>query len=297
MFNGATTLITPVVFFKVVLMLNSFIIVFREGFESILLVAVILSYLRKSGQKWLTPAVYVALILGLSASAALGYVLRNGVEDSVLESTFGATIGSSISSFLGNESLREGILGIVAMVMVGSLVIYMWRTGPKLQQRMRTRLGAVSSRGSRIAAIAGVFIFTFLMITREGMETALMLLQVHGSEMLGGALLGLFAAGGFAWSWAKFGHLINVKRFFQVTGIFLLLFMLQVGIYSLHEFSEAGLLPNSEALHAATEKFSPDGLYGKWFSVVMISVCALWLLGGRLKDRLKPAQPGALSLG
>jgi high-affinity iron transporter len=278
-------------------MLNSFIIVFREGFESILLVAVILSYLRKSGQKWLTPAVYVALILGLSASAALGYVLRNGVDESVLEGTFGKAIGSSISSFLGNESLREGILGIVAMVMVGSLVIYMWRTGPKLQQRMRTRLGAVSSRGSRIAAIAGVFIFTFLMITREGMETALMLLQVHGSEMLGGALLGLFAAGGFAWSWAKFGHLINVKRFFQVTGIFLLLFMLQVGIYSLHEFSEAGLLPNSDALHAATEKFSPDGLYGKWFSVVMISVCALWLLGGWLKDRLKPAQPGALSLG
>jgi high-affinity iron transporter len=117
------------------------------------------------------------------------------------------------------------------------------------------------------------------------METALMLLQVHGSEMLNGALLGLCAAGMFAWSWARFGHLINVRRFFQVTGIFLLLFMVQVGIYSFHEFSEAGLLPNSEVLHAATEKFSPDGLYGKWFSVVMISVCALWLLVGWLTDR------------
>jgi high-affinity iron transporter len=114
-----------------------------------------------------------------------------------------------------------------------------------------------------------------------------MLLQVHGSEMLTGALLGIFAAGGLAWGWAKFGHLINVKRFFQVTGIFLLLFMVQVGIYSFHEFSEAGLLPNSEVLHAATEKFSPDGLYGKWFSVVMIAVCALWLVGGWVMDRLK----------
>ena len=278
-------------------MLNSFIIVFREGFESILLVAVILSFLRKAGQKWLTSAVYVALILGLSTSAALGYVLRNGVDDSVLEGTFGSAIGSSISSFLGNESLREGILGVVAMVMVGSLVIYMLRTGPKVQERMRTRLGAVSSQRSRIAAIAGVFIFTFLMITREGMETALMLLQVHGSEMLSGALLGLCAAGGFAWGWAKFGHLINVKRFFQVTGIFLLLFMLQVGIYSFHEFSEAGLLPNSEVLHAATEKFSPDGLYGKWFSVVMVAVCALWLMGGWLKDRLKLTRQSTVNLG
>jgi high-affinity iron transporter len=278
-------------------MLNSFIIVFREGFESILLVAVILSYLRKAGQKWLTSAVYVALLLGLSASAALGYALRNGVSDSTLERIFGSGAGGYVSSFLANESLREGILGIVAMVMVGTLVIYMWRTGPKVQERMQARLGAVSSRSSRVAAIAGVFLFTFLMITREGMETALMLLQVHGSEMLTGALLGLCAAGGFAWSWAKFGHLINVKRFFQVTGIFLLLFMLQVGIYSFHEFSEAGLLPNSEVLHSATEKFSPDGLYGKWFSLVMVSVCALWLMGGWVIDRLKPTHPGAVSLG
>jgi high-affinity iron transporter len=278
-------------------MLNSFIIVFREGFESFLLVAVILSYLRKAGQKWLISAVYVAIGLALSASAALGYVLRQGVDDSVLERIFGATIGSTVSQFLANESLREGVLGIVAIVMVGTLVTYMWRTGPRVQERVRRRLGAVSSQTSRIAAVAGVFLFTFLMITREGMETALMLLQVHGSQMFSGALLGLCAAGGFAWAWARFGHLINVKRFFQVTGIFLLLFMVQVGIYSFHEFSEAGLLPNSEVLHAATEKFSPDGLYGKWFSPLMISICAVWLLGGWAVDRLRLVRHGDISLG
>jgi high-affinity iron transporter len=272
-------------------MLNSFIIVFREGFESFLLVAVILSYLRKSGQRWLNSAVYIAIAVALTASIGLGYVLRQGVDDSVVEKIFGATMGGYISQFLANEALREGILGLIAILMVGSLVVYMWRTGPKVQQLMRDRLETVSSRTSRLAAVAGVFLFTFLMITREGMETALMLLQVHGSEMLSGALLGLCAAGGFAWAWAKFGHLINVKRFFRVTGIFLLLFMVQVGIYSFHEFSEAGLLPNSEMLHAATEKFSPDGLYGKWFSVLMLSVCGLWLLAGWLRDHRKPTTP------
>jgi high-affinity iron transporter len=152
---------------------------------------------------------------------------------------------------------------------------------------MRKRLGAMSSRTSRLAALAGVFLFTFLMITREGMETALLLLQVRDPLLIRGALLGLLAAGGFAWGWARFGHLINVKRFFQVTGVFLLLFMFQVAIYSFHEFSEAGLLPNSEALHAATEKFSPDGLYGKWFSPLMVAVCALWVLAAWINDRLK----------
>lgn len=278
-------------------MLNSFIIVFREGFESFLLVAVIVSYLRKSSQGWLTSTVYIAIVVALTTSAGLGYVLTQGVDDSTVHSIFGSTLGAYVTSFLANESLREGILGVVAILMVGSLVIYMWRTGPKVQQRMKNRLHAVSSRSSRIAGVAGVFLFTFLMITREGMETALMLLQVRSSDMLSGALLGLFAAAGFAWAWAKFGHLINVKRFFQVTGIFLLLFMVQVGIYSFHEFSEAGWLPNSDMLHAATEKFSPDGLYGKWFSLVMISVCALWLFGGWLSDRLKHTRQPSISLG
>ena len=266
-------------------MLNSFIIVLREGFESFLLVAVILAYLRKSGQKWLTSSVYIAIALALAASGGLAYLLNTGVEDATLQNIFGSFIGGYISQFFANEALREAILGAIAMVMVGTLVIHMWRTGPKIQQRMRERLSEVSSERSRVAAVLGVFLFTFLMITREGMETALMLMQVKNPNMINGALLGLLAAITFAFGWAKFGHLINLRRFFQVTGIFLLLFMLQVGIYSFHEFTEAGLLPNSEFLHHATEKFSPDGLYGKWFSPIMIGICALWLLGAWLMDR------------
>jgi high-affinity iron transporter len=266
-------------------MLNSFIIVLREGFESFLLVAVILTYLRKSGQRWLAPSVYIAIIAGLAASAGLGYVLRTGVEESTLQSIFGESLGSYANVFFANEALREAILGVVAILMVGTLVIHMWRSGGKVRERMQERLSQMSSRSSRFTAVAGVFLFTFLMITREGMETALMLLQVRDQQMISGALLGLTAALLFAWGWAHFGHLINVKRFFQVTGVFLLLFMIQIGIYSFHEFSEAGLLPNSEMLHTATEKFSPDGLYGKWFSLLMVSVCGVWLLGGWLVDR------------
>jgi high-affinity iron transporter len=277
-------------------MLNSFIIVLREGFESFLLVAVILTYLRKSGQKWLTPAVYVAIVLALSVSAGLGYLLNYGVDDAVLNRTLGQTLGGYASQFFANEALREAILGVVAILMVGTLVVHMWRTGPKLQEKMSTRLGEVLSRRSRLAALAGVFLFTFLMITREGMETALLLLQVRAPQMVTGALLGLLAASAFAWSWARFGHLINVKRFFRVTSIFLLLFMLQVAIYSFHEFSEAGMLPNSEMLHEATEKFSPDGLYGKWFSPLMVSICALWLLGSWVAERLRTSRQESMRL-
>ncbi|HEX5890273.1 MAG TPA: FTR1 family protein, partial [Pyrinomonadaceae bacterium] len=266
-------------------MLNSFIIVLREGFESFLLVAVILAYLRKSGQKWLSTPVYVAIAAALAASGAIAYVLNTGVDEGVVNGMFGETIGGYVNQFFANEALREAVLGAVAVVMVGTLVIHMWRSGPKIQQQMRERLSEVSSRSSRVAAVLGVFLFTFLMIVREGMETALLLMQVKDPNLIQGALLGLAAAIAFAIGWAKFGHLINVRRFFQVTSIFLLLFMVQVAIYSFHEFTETGLLPNSEFLHVATEKFSPDGVYGKWFSPIMIGICALWLFGAWLLDR------------
>jgi len=279
-------------------MLQSFIIVLREGFESFLLVAVILSFLRRSGRRVLVPAVYWAILAALVISGGLGYLLfkMQTAGDRVVEQFLGPRLGASIAWFLGNESLREGILGIVAVVMVGTLVVYMWRTGPKLKQRMEDRLGEVSLHPSGWTAFAGVFLFTVLTISREGMETALMLLQVHNARLVWGALLGLAAAGSMAWSWARFGHLINVRRFFQVTGIFLLLFMVQVAFYSLHEFAEAGLLPNSEGFHAATEKFSADGIYGQWFSVVMVGICGLWLLVAWLSDRVKASRQESLRL-
>src|SRR2546427_5426822 len=270
-------------------MLQSFIIVLREGFESFLLVAVIFSYLRRSGQKQLTSAVYAAIIAALGISGALGYLLfqmQTGNSESV-ERYFGA----GVARFLGNEALREAVLGTVAIIMVASLVIYMWRTGPKLKERMEERLGEVSLKRSGWTAYAGIFLFTALTISREGMETALMLLQVRTPRLIWGALIGLAAAGSMAWAWGRFGHLINVKRFFQVTGIFLLLFMAQVAIYSFHEFSEAGVLPNSEAIHTATEKFSPEGLYGQWFSVVMVGACGVWLIVAWMVDRVRINNP------
>jgi high-affinity iron transporter len=275
-------------------MLQSFIIVLREGFESFLLVAVIFSYLRKSGRRHLAPAVYWAITVALAVSAGLGYLLfqmQTGHSDWIEQH-----LGPTLAGFLGNEALREAILGVIAIAMVASLIVYMWRTGPKLKERMEERLGGVSVARSGWTAYLGVFLFTVLTISREGMETSLMLLQVRSPRLLSGAVIGLLAALAMAWAWGRFGHLINIKRFFQVTGIFLLLFMAQVAIFTFHEFAEAGFLPNSEALHAATEKFSPDGLYGQWFSLVMVAACAAWLVGAWLVDRIKGPRGSVMNL-
>jgi len=244
-------------------MIPALIIVFREGFEAFLSVAIILAYLRKTGRNSLRPAVYAGIITSIVASFALGWWLMRV-----------------------NQSFWEGVLGLIAAVLVASFVVHVWRTAPKMKGDMERRLDVYSSATSRLLAVAGVFGFTVLMVTREGMETALMLIQVRNSRFILGSLLGIAAAAAMSWAWAHYGHRIDIKRFFQVTGLFLLLFTLQILFYSIHEFSEAEVLGRwSEAIHNATEPYSPVGIYGKWLSVLMVGLCAAWLVGASMKDR------------
>jgi len=244
-------------------MIPALIIVFREGFEAFLSVAIIFAFLRKTGRDWLRPAVYAGIVASIIASFGLGWWLMRV-----------------------NQSFWEGVLGLVAAVLVASFVVHVWRTAPKMKGEMERRLDVYSSPASRLMAVTGVFFFTTLMVTREGMETALMLIQVRNSRFILGSLLGIAAAAAMSWAWAHYGHRIDVKRFFQVTGLFLLLFTVQILFYSIHEFSEAAVLGRwSEAIHNATEPYSPVGIYGKWISVLMVGLCAAWLAGASMKDR------------
>lgn len=245
-------------------MIPALIIVFREGFEAFLTVAIIFAFLRKTGRDWLRPAVYAGIVASIVASFALGWWLMRV-----------------------NQSFWEGVLGLIAAVLVASFVVHVWRTAPKMKGDMERRLDVYASPVSRFLAVAGVFGFTTLMVTREGMETALMLIQVRNSRFILGSLLGIGAAAAMSWAWAHYGHRIDVKRFFQVTGLFLLLFTVQILVYSIHEFSEAEVLGRwSEAIHNATEPYSPVGIYGKWLSIAMVGLCAVWLIGASMKDRL-----------
>ena len=62
-----------------------------------------------------------------------------------------------------------------------------------------------------------------------------------------------------AWLWSRYGHRVNLALFFQVTAVFLLVFVVQLLIYGFHELTEANIFPNSEPLHGATEPYGPDG--------------------------------------
>jgi high-affinity iron transporter len=254
-------------------MIQAFVIVLREGFEAFVAVAIIFAYLKKTGRDWLRPAVWWGIAASVVASAALGWWLST----------------ASLSP------LWEGILALIAAALVATFVVHVWRIAPRMKREMETKLEAQASKSSSTLAWLGVFAFTLLMITREGMETALLLIQVKQNQLwVAGGLLGLAAAALMSWAWAHFGHRINVKRFFQVTGLFLLLFTVQIVFYAIHEFSEAEILPNSHAIHVATEPYSADGRYSLWVMFGMVAVCALWLAGVTALDKLRSNQRGPI---
>lgn len=235
-------------------MFQALVVTLREGIEAFLIVAISLSYLRKTGRKALVASVYWGILASLVTNALAGYLF----------------------SLASNQSLWEGSLAIVASFLVATLVIHMWRASRTLKAKIQSSLESAADARSTHAAWLGVFAFIVFMITREGMETAPLLgtlmFQMKAPQILTGALLGLAAAGSVALLWSRYGHRVNLKRFLQVTAVFLMVFVVQLLIYGVHELAEGNLLPNSVRIHDATEAYGPDGIYGKWLSFALVAV-------------------------
>jgi high-affinity iron transporter len=236
-------------------MLQALVITLREGFEAFLIVAISLSYLRKSGRGALTSAVHSGIVAAVAVSGLGGYLLYNA----------------------SNQEWLEGPLAIVAAVSVTWMVVHMWRTGRRMKGDIEGRLQTSSHRPGA-AAFTGVFLFTLLMISREGIETALLLMQLHATpNLVLGAAIGIAGAAVVAWMWSRYGHRINLALFFQATAIFLFVFVVQLVIQGVHEMSEQHFLPFSEPIHAATESWGPDSAFGHLLTYLLVILPLAWV--------------------
>jgi high-affinity iron transporter len=239
-------------------MLQAFVITLREGLEAFLIVAISLAYLKKTGRRSLLPAVHWGIALSIVLSVGAGLLLAQA----------------------NNQALWEGILALAAALLVASLTMHMWKAGRRMKREIEGRLEESSAKLGR-AAFMGVFGFTLLMITREGMETALLMTQliftVKSTQVVAGAAAGTLAAACVAWLWSRYGYRVNLSRFFQVTAVFLLVFVVQLLIYGFHELTEANIFPNSQPLHDATEAYGPDGVYGQYLTYMLVLLPLAWL--------------------
>jgi len=209
-----------------VIMLSSLVITLREGIEGALAIAIVILYLRKTGRVSFLSAVWWGLALAVVGSIA------------------GAAILERIAV---SGEIVEGVLMFVAAFFVTTMIIWMWRSARGLKKEIEDRIEEIAVRqevGSRSIWL-GIFLFTFLMIFREGVETVIFLSAVNlttsGLLEFFGGMIGLALAVLFGVLFVRGTLRIDLGRFFKITGIVLLLFVLQLIIGGVHEFSEGGL--------------------------------------------------------
>jgi high-affinity iron transporter len=240
-------------------MWQGFTIALREGLESFLIVALTLAYLRKTGRARLAKAVVLGVLVSIAVSTGAGLLLGRAA----------------------NQPLWEGILALVAVVLVGSLLVYMLKAARTMKTDLEKRLDRAA------AGFGGVFFFTVLMITREGMETALLvttaLFQMKQAPLVLGLVLGVAAAAAVGFTWTRLGRGVNVGVLLRVSAVFLTVFLLQLALYTVHELAEANVLPNARAIHDATEILGPDGRIGAALTWLLALVPTAWLVGAWAK--------------
>src|SRR5262249_53279120 len=147
-----------------------------------------LAYLRKSGRDALIAAVRWGIAAAIAVSAAGGILLYNAA----------------------NQEWLDGPLALIAAASVTWMVVHMWRAGRRMKGDIEGHLKS-SSEKPGLAAFIGVFLFTLLMVSREGMETALLLMQLRNTVHLAlGAVMGVAGAATVAWLWSRYGHRVNL---------------------------------------------------------------------------------------
>src|ERR1700722_18172447 len=205
-------------------MLEAFIVTLREGVEAALIVGITLAYLSKINRPELRKSVYAALISAFVGSLGVAALL---------------------SRTHWNQDIFEGWVMLAAAVFVVTMIIFMMRTGRKLKGEIEGKIGLFAREDAWI----GLFLFVFLMVLREGVETVLILSAVtlNSTELMSfiGTLLGVVVAILFGVMFVKGSVKINLQKFFRITSAILFLVAAQLVIGGLHELSENGVLPSS----------------------------------------------------
>jgi FTR1 family protein len=252
-------------------MFEALIVTLREGVEAALVVGIIIAYLRREGAERYLGAVWAGI--GTAAAASL----------------LGAAV---LYRWAVNEEVLEGLLYLGSAVIVGSMMIWMWRHSHSLSGEMKGSLSRILAREKAGSVAAGLFLFTFLMVFREGIETVLFLsamsLSTGGLMALLGVGIGLAAAVAFGVYFVRGSLRVDLGRFFKITGIALGIFLLQLLINGYHELSEAGWVPANETTMATIGPLVRNEFF--FIAAVLLLPLLMLMIPGRQRSEPAPAE-------
>jgi high-affinity iron transporter len=255
-------------------MLEALIVTLREGVEAALVVGIIVAFLRREGYERYLGAVWAGIGTATAASLAGAFVLYRWAV---------------------NEEVFEGILYLGSALIVGSMMVWMWRHSHSLSGEMKGSLARILSRERAGSVAAGLFLFTFLMVFREGIETVLFLsaLSLNSDALMAalGVLIGLVLAVAFGVFFVRGSLRIDLGRFFKITGIALAIFVLQLLFNGYHELSEAGWAPANETTMATIGPLVKNEFF--FVAAVLALPLLMLLIPGRDKGEAPAAGAAA----
>ncbi|MEM9271852.1 MAG: FTR1 family protein [Cyanobacteria bacterium P01_F01_bin.143] len=211
----------------------TFIVTLREGFEAALVVGIIFACLKKAEQSQLYRWVYFGIIGGILASTGVGVILARTVQSL-------ATAGGIYAPVM-KQILATGF-GLVAIAMLSWMLLWMSKQARSVQGEMRSAIDQALNKNN---AGVGIFFLVFIAVLREGFETVLFLLakfQESWALPITGAIAGLIVAGVMGWLLFAIGIKINVRLFFQIMGVFLLLIVGGLVLSASYHFDQVVLL-------------------------------------------------------
>ncbi|MDJ0593025.1 MAG: FTR1 family iron permease [Pleurocapsa sp. MO_226.B13] len=210
--------------------LPTFVVTLREGFEAALVVGIVMACLKKAEQTQLYRWVYLGILGGIIASIAVGFLLAGAIT--------GVEVAGGIYAPVVKQML-EGIFGLVAIAMLSWMLLWMTKQAKSLKGELE---GAIGSALNNNNAGKAVFVLIFIAVVREGFETVLFILAKFQQEWTlpaVGAVAGLALASMMGVALFALGVRINIRLFFQVMGIFLLLIVGGLVVGALKHFDAA----------------------------------------------------------
>ncbi|MGZ4148438.1 MAG: iron uptake transporter permease EfeU [Actinomycetota bacterium] len=272
----------------------TFVIGLREGIEAALIVSILLAYLTRIGRANEGRRVWVGVAIAIVLSVAAGAVLF--------------TIGAEFDGTA--EQLFEGIVTLTAVGVLTWMIFWMRRQGGRIRGELQVKVDAALAVGGGALAL-----LAFTAVLREGIETSLFIFAAAQgtaapgggiAEQIVGAVLGLGVAVVLGVLLYRGGIRMDLRTFFRVTGMVVVVVAAGLFAAGLHELQEAGLLPFLTGTAFNVSSTLPDdaGLGGILRALIGYSAAPTWLevfgwvgylvvIGGLFLRRPRVSNPAA----
>ncbi|HLD93281.1 MAG TPA: FTR1 family protein [Anaerolineales bacterium] len=265
-------------------MIAGTLITIREGLEAFLIVGILLGYLTKIKRTQFKVHIWIGTLAALAVSVLLAILFQ-------------------YMAFQFEGAAAELFEAVVALLAVGVLtwmVLWMQRQSRGIKGELEQKADAAVSSGQALALGS----LAFVSVLREGVETALflsaLLVTSRDTQLFSGALLGLAISAVITYLLFRSAIRLNLRNFFIVTGIFLILIAAGLIGHSVMALQDIGWLPIGTTIAWNLQGFiSNDGLAGRLLhaffgyeaapTLLMVAAYALYVIffGGQFYNAIR----------